>query len=618
MKPLRPYAVVSPDGPVYYKVVSQGTLTGAANGLPGNFVATRSSEAWHSTWVGTPASDHPAGLMEEGVLVGASADFSTLFYETPFGIDPNDQNASIDVYARNPDGSFAWISQSGTREIAQIRSRYVGSSLDGSRVLFATAQALTADDSAQASGLALYERFDDQTRLVGLRTDGSLVGACGAVLAGTRQGGTTITVSSNHAVSDDGSRVFFESPDPAAAGDPSCSPARGGLQPVELYVRQNATATSEISLSQRAGSLGAAAPDGVAYAGASTDGSHVFFTTTDQLTNDAPFRGGLYKYDLTDGALTFIAQGAPLLSAHNDPQVSADGSHVYFVGSGGSGGESLYLWDDGHLSYIASAPSLAQTPSQASADGSTLVFLTSANLTGYDSHGQPELYVYEATTASLTCVSCNPDGAPPVGSPGLGFGGLGVGTDLLNHIVTDDGGMVFFDSPDALVPQASNGKRNVYEYENGAVHLLSAGAGPYESRLIGASSDGRDVIIDTADSLIPQDLDDGEGDLYDVRVDGGFPPPSTPTPCQGEACKPPSSAPSLDQTPGSLSLNGPGNLITLAAPAVRPLTRAQELARSLKACRAKHDRRTRARCESQARRRYGSASKARKTARRAK
>ena len=121
------------------------------------------------------------------------------------------------------------------------------------------------------------------------------------------------------------------------------------------------------------------------------------------------------------------------------------------------------------------------------------------------------------------------------------------------------------------------------------------------------------MILNTADSLLPQALDNGEGDLYDVRVGGGFAPPSTPLPCQGETCKPPLSSPPPDQTPGSLSFDGPGNPAPAASPPVKPKTAAQvkaeKLAKALKVCRGKKNKHKRAVCNAQARKRYGSASK---------
>ena len=181
-------------------------------------------------------------------LQGITPDFSTFFYSTKNAIDPNDQNASTDVYAFHvPDRSTSWISQNGTAATAPIESTYVGSSADGSHVLFDTAQPLTASDAGQLAGQALYDRSDGKTALVGVKSDGSLTSACGATLGHVRVlpvgGARALIPAHSYAVSANGSRIFFESPDPEASGDVSCSPAHGGTQPVELYLREDGATT---------------------------------------------------------------------------------------------------------------------------------------------------------------------------------------------------------------------------------------------------------------------------------------------------------------------------------------------------------------------------------------
>ena len=42
----------------------------------------------------------------------------------------------------------------------------------------------------------------------------------------------------------------------------------------------------------------------------------------------------------------------------------------------------------------------------------TVLFASRAQLTGYDNAGQGELYLYEALSDRLVCVSCNPGGVP--------------------------------------------------------------------------------------------------------------------------------------------------------------------------------------------------------------
>jgi hypothetical protein len=71
--------------------------------------------------------------------------------------------------------------------------------------------------------------------------------------------------------------------------------------------------------------------------------------------------------------------------------------------------------------------------------------------------------------------------------------------------------------------------------------------------------------------------------------------------------------------PPSATFNGAGNLAPTPAatvkPRAKPLTRAQKLAKTLKACGEK-PKRKRAACRQQARKRYGPIHKAKKTGRR--
>ena len=75
--------------------------------------------------------------------------------------------------------------------------------------------------------------------------------------------------------------------------------------------------------------------------------------------------------------------------------------------------------------------------------------------------------------------------------------------------------------------------------------------------MVDISADGHDVFFKTTESLVTQDP--GLRDIYDARIEGGFPPlPPKPIICQGEAClEPPKPAPPA-VTPASQAA-GPGN-----------------------------------------------------------
>jgi hypothetical protein len=130
--------------------------------------------------------------------------------------------------------------------------------------------------------------------------------------------------------------------------------------------------------------------------------------------------------------------------------------------------------------------------------------------------------------------------------------------------------------------------------------------------LLGTDTSAQNVFFATAGRLTPGDTDT-QRDYYDARVDGGFPASAAPEPCaSAEACHPGTSSAPLLGPLGSLTFSGPGNILQsvtppVVKPASKPLTNAQKLAKALKACRRKHDRKTRVACERQARKKFGSA-----------
>ena len=120
------------------------------------------------------------------------------------------------------------------------------------------------------------------------------------------------------------------------------------------------------------------------------------------------------------------------------------------------------------------------------------------------------------------------------------------------------------------------------------------------------------MFFTTADRLVPVDSD-SELDYYDARVNGGFSAPVEPV-CHGEeTCLGPPSSPGAVGGVGS-EAPGSGNLIEMPSviPSLsgspgkpKPLTRAQLLAKALRACHKDHRRARRVACERGAHRRYG-------------
>jgi hypothetical protein len=180
---------------------------------------------------------------------------------------------------------------------------------------------------------------------------------------------------------------------------------------------------------------------------------------------------------------------------------------------------------------------------------------------GFTIESEPvsEVYLYDAESNRLACASCMASGTSPLGESYL------PPSDNATYqpIYISEGGSVFFDSAESLVPQDTNGATDVYEYsEGGGLHLISNGAAPGPSFFDAADLGGGDVFFTTKQQLVSGDGDE-QADLYDARVDGGFPAPAPMPGCGDEtACRGPvnESSPAFGAL-ASGAFVGPGNVI---------------------------------------------------------
>jgi hypothetical protein len=209
-----------------------------------------------------------------------------------------------------------------------------------------------------------------------------------------------------------------------------------------------------------------------------------------------------------------------------------------------------------------------------------------------------------------------------------------------NPSMSNDGSYIFFQSPAGLTPDALNNfqvesageggttgyAQNIYEYHDGEISLISDGkdtsrtnrVAQFSVELLGADTSGADVFFSTVDQLTAEDTDT-QRDYYDAHVCSEAVPCLAPaevvSPCaEANTCHGSSpSAPSI-QGPVSTDPTSSGNLAPgqTAAPTPLPkpkpkpkaLTRAQKLAKALKACKKKPQGHRKA-CEAKARKLYG-------------
>jgi DNA-binding beta-propeller fold protein YncE len=412
--------------------------------------------------------------------------------------------------------------------------------------------------------------------------------------AGTLNGAeNSRDASVNNALSADGSRVFWTA---------------SGVGEGPIYVRIGGTETVAVSKAaeEEAGSGGSQ------FWAAAEDGSKAIFTSG----------GRLYEFAVDTKTKTLVSKGVKGVAG-----VSEDANKTYFASTeaiAGSGQNSegdeaiagepnLYLREagvGGGISFIATVTSNDVSPppgtnnvtlaagspvfrgSRVSADGVHLAFMSAGSPTGYDNtdaksgEADTEVYLYDAESDQLICVSCNPSGARPAGEldkyarrkQWVG-GKIPTWSNILfaPRVLSEGGQRLFFESPDALVARDTNGLSDIYEWEapgaggcteatytysalnQGCLDLISSGKSARKAEFVDASPSGTDVFFSYQQSLVGQDSDKLV-DIYDARVGGGFAPPPPPPPiCEAEACQHPAEAPQF-QSPSSRQYEGPGNV----------------------------------------------------------
>ncbi len=469
-------------------------------------------------------------------------------------------------------------------------AHFEGASTDLSHIVFSELAPLTP--GAPAGDENLYEWDQGALRL--LTAEGALAGAS----------------NGSPAISKTGSHIVLT--------------VGGGL-----YVRVDGSSTVQVDASQIGGAGG-----GGSFQAMSAEGSAILFTDESRLTQGStatPNEPDLYECVLPEGASRCELSDLTVAKAGEHADVltvsrlgSQDSSHVYFVAKGvlaegaTSGENNLYVYEpdpehEGQFKtkFIATLVAGDQGVGAVSPDGSWFAFDSVKSLTGYDnvsSSGEPveEIFLYDATSGQLTCASCNPSGEAPI--PGAGA--------LLPPFAQRplaDGGRLFFETREALVPADTNNQVDVYEYEDGQPALISSGTGRYPSKFVGASESGGDAFFESSQELVPRDTEEELRVIYDARVGGGFAEPSPPPACTtADACRVPvAPLPAVFGAPASATFSGAGNLAP-PSPAVvkpKPKTAAQlkagKLAKALKTCRKEKSKKRRASCEASAQKKYG-------------
>jgi hypothetical protein len=565
------------------------------NGVPGAIglgirpAASNVYLAQRSVAGGWTAADIQPAALDSASYQGFSSDLST-------GILGSEQAlvagalSGQDLYTRNDN--------TGAYQLLAAGARYVDSTADGSHILLAS-----------ASGL--YDSTGGQLEHVNVLPKG---GSAPEATFGS-------TGDLERVISTDGSRIFWTD---TATGD--------------LYVRENDT---------QPGASTTLIAEHAQYQTASVEGNKVYFTDEEDLipgANAAHGAADLYEYDLEapEGErLTDLTSRTSNAVEHADVVgvlgASEDGSYIYFAAAGAlanSGANhqeclpasstkcNVYVLHEGEGPKLVAAVvaidglensvggpvinqgdatyfgdwerNVGNRSAHVTPDGRHLVFESFEDLTGFHSEGGREIYMYDFGLG-VSCVSCNPTGAPTVHGE---FGEFdnhanaelpeSISSSFALRDVSAEGDRVFFESNERLVSRVTNeetpgpnrfttntvGLTNVYEWgregaeggscpaktpgrpSGGCIFLLSQGTSTDISFFLDASESGNDVFIETRAKLVPQ-ADGERWAVYDARV-GATQPPAEPQ-CTGSGCQGIPAAPPIFATPSSVTFNGVGN-----------------------------------------------------------
>jgi hypothetical protein len=557
------------------------------------------SRAESGGWLMSTASPQPETAVNRPIGQLFGPDLGGFAFSSKFSTSTGSTSKEEEFKEGPPGGPYVTVASIPFVEKTNPSVGWVGSSRDFSR-LFLQVEDHTLLGSATGTkhGEDLYEYAGGELHQVNVTGPGpgATIGACGANIVKGREEGDEQGVSSAHAVSASGERVFFE-----AAPGKDCSEAK------DLYVRENGESTVEIGAYK--------------FLAANNEGSEVLLEKHNGETYEA------LLYDTESNTVT------PLFSTHSSIElslrVSGELDALYFTSSEqlpnteappptGSEETSIYRYDVAteKLSFIDAGSYVTLTDT--SPDGGDLYF-HAESLEGVPGGAQsgtdtsPQVYRYDSAESVVQCMSCASSFDPVPKLLSVFFGEFGGNDGVLlprtwsprPQFASANGDYVFFDTPSALVPSDVDGEvepentdvlerklssvevenlstefsasSDVYEWRKvgvdgcthlqGCLALITNGRGGYLNLFLGTDESGRDAFIYSRSRLGPRD-DDNAGDIYDARIDGGeAPPPPRPVECEGDACSTPPSPPN-DATPSSLTFNGNGN--AAQPPATKP------------------------------------------------
>jgi hypothetical protein len=464
------------------------------------------------------SADVPPTLLTPGTsdpfeYAGASPDATTAFFTTSEQLGNQSSGAAADLYAGSAAGTR--LIALGTDSPQVIPPTWAGSSNDGGVAFYLAPHFL--DPVTYTNALKRFESgqtddLGDGSGFVCTTPDGShtvflsyksLLPAdedTRGDLYDSGPGGLTL-LTPGHSDADGATDVFV------AGHAPDCSRAYFNISESLLSADTNAGHLDVYS-------AGPAAPlrldssgggtDEASYAGASADGSHVYFESVnaiDQANNEAT----TYLYERAGNTIALVASSDLQPGGGDDPEfkaASSDGSHVFFetaeplVQGDADSARDVYERTGGITRLVSAGTSGPSLFAGASGNGARAFFYG-------DDHLYSRLGGVTATIGS---------GSPRPELRGVSF----------------DGSRFVLTSSAKLTSDDEDSAPDVFISQGGRLHLISigpVGGDPHPVDFLAASPDASRVIFQTAESLLLDQDDDDKVDLYGFKL-----PPDPVTP----------------------------------------------------------------------------------------
>ncbi len=241
---------------------------------------------------------------------GSSASGARVFFSTSEKLSGSDADTATDVYARDlPAGPTVLVSGGG----GDFPAEFEAASTDGSQVFFTTTEAIDPDD-VDVGANDVYEWSGGSPTLV---TPAACTGQCGG--------------ASFDAASSDSSQVVFSTAEPLDPEDTDSS--------IDVYRQQVGSANPPVLVSIAATDCSGCGNEAAEarFNRASADTAHVSFTTKEKLrAEDVDGENDIYARDL-DGGTTSLITTSPSYCPQTKGNcgatfagTSSDGQHVYF------------------------------------------------------------------------------------------------------------------------------------------------------------------------------------------------------------------------------------------------------------------------------------------------